>query len=112
MGELTAFFGACDIAFVGGSLVPTGGHNMIEAAAWNVPVLTGPHLFNFTEVSQLLLANDAMRLCETEQQLVDQSLELLGNQQQRDAMGRAAGRVVEANRGALEKLVVIIAGLI
>ena len=55
MGELMTFFGACDIAFVGGSLVATGGHNMIEPAAWGVPVLTGPHLFNFTEASQLLV---------------------------------------------------------
>jgi 3-deoxy-D-manno-octulosonic-acid transferase len=112
MGELTAFFGACDIAFVGGSLVPTGGHNMIEPAAWKVPVLAGPHLFNFTEVSQLLLSHDAMRVCETGEQLVEQSLELLGDQHQRDAMGEAAGLVAGANRGALAKLVAIIAGFI
>tara|TARA_B110000238_G_scaffold44725_1_gene48298 strand:+ start:448 stop:1767 length:1320 start_codon:yes stop_codon:yes gene_type:complete len=112
MGELTAFFGACDIAFVGGSLVPTGGHNMIEPAAWKVPVLAGPHLFNFTEVSQLLLSHDAMRVCETGEQLVEQSLELLGDQHQRDAMGEAAGFVAGANRGALAKLVAIIAGFI
>jgi len=58
------------------------------------------------------LAHDAMRVCETEEQLVEQSLELLGDKQQRNAMGEAAGLVAEGNRGALAKLVAIIAGLI
>uniref|UniRef100_UPI001866FC86 lipid IV(A) 3-deoxy-D-manno-octulosonic acid transferase n=1 Tax=Microbulbifer hainanensis TaxID=2735675 RepID=UPI001866FC86 len=54
MGELLQFYGACDVAFVGGSLVPVGGHNMIEPAAWGVPVICGPHLHNFATVAQLM----------------------------------------------------------
>jgi 3-deoxy-D-manno-octulosonic-acid transferase len=108
MGELMTFFGACDIAFVGGSLVPTGGHNMIEPAAWGVPVLTGPHLFNFSEASQLLLEGGAMQICHSADQMAEQVVELLQNQTQRAEMGSAAQRIAEANRGALDRLLNLI----
>jgi 3-deoxy-D-manno-octulosonic-acid transferase len=108
MGELMSFFGACDIAFVGGSLVPTGGHNMIESAAWGVPVLTGPHLFNFSEASQLLLEGGAMQICDSADQMAEQVVELLQNQVQRTEMGNAAQRIAEANRGALNRLLNLI----
>jgi len=108
MGELMCFFGACDIAFVGGSLVPNGGHNMIEPAAWGVPVLSGPHLFNFSEASQLLLNGGAMQICHSADQMAEQVVELLQNQAQRDEMGSAAQRIAEANRGALDRLLSLI----
>ena len=108
MGELMVFFGACDVAFVGGSLVATGGHNMIEPAAWGVPVLTGPHLFNFTEASQLLLAADGMLVCHDADDLAEQCIALLGNKDRRQEMGNAARLVAEANRGALDKLMSVI----
>ena len=108
MGELMVFFGACDVAFVGGSLVATGGHNMIEPAAWGVPVLTGPHLFNFTEASQLLLAADGMLVCSDAAELAEQCISLMGNKGRRQEMGNAARLVAEANRGALDKLMSVI----
>ncbi len=108
MGELMSFFGACDIAFVGGSLVPSGGHNMIEPAAWGVPVLTGPHLFNFSEASQLLLEGGAMQIYHSADQMAEQVVELLQNQVQRTEMGNAAQRIAEANRGALDRLLNLI----
>ena len=55
MGELPLFYAASDVAFVGGSLVHTGGHNMLEPAALGIPVVTGPNVFNFTEISELLI---------------------------------------------------------
>jgi 3-deoxy-D-manno-octulosonic-acid transferase len=112
MGELMAFYGACDLTFVGGSLVPTGGHNMIEPAAWGVPILTGPHLFNFAEASQLLLAADAMQVCDSAETLAEQMIKLLQNPQRRDAMGKSARQIAEANRGALEKLMAVIKPLL
>ncbi len=112
MGELMTFYGACDIAFVGGSLVATGGHNMIEPAAWGKPVLTGPHLFNFTEASQLLLDADAMRVCKDASELAEQCLGLFKRKQRREKMGNAAHLIAEANRGALDKLVALIARFI
>lgn len=108
MGELMAFYGACDIAFVGGSLVATGGHNMIEPAAWGVPVLTGPHLFNFTEASQILLDGDAMLVCNDANQLAEQCIALLNSQQRREQVGGQARLIAEANRGALDKLIAVI----
>ena len=108
MGELMVFFGACDVAFVGGSLVATGGHNMIEPAAWGVPVLTGPHLFNFTEASQLLLAADGMLVCNDAAELAEQCISLMGNKGRRQEVGNAARLVAEANRGALDKLMSVI----
>ena len=108
MGELMTFFGACDIAFVGGSLVATGGHNMIEPAAWGVPVLTGPHLFNFTEASQLLLEGKAMAICHNADQLAERCVELFQDAQLRSQIGDAAQRIAETNRGALDKLLALI----
>ncbi len=103
MGELLMLFGVADVAFVGGSLVPVGGHNLLEPAAWQKPVLTGPHLHNFTAISQLLdeagglsVVNDAGALAMT-------LLALLDDAARCRAQGEAAAAVVEANRGALEK---------
>jgi len=62
MGEMMRFYAACDIAFVGGSLVPLGGHNVLEPAALGVPVVVGPHMFNFLEITQQLAAGGALRL--------------------------------------------------
>ena len=109
MGELMMFFGACDLAFIGGSLVPTGGHNMIEAAAWGAPVITGPHLFNFAEASRLLLNADAMIICDDAAGLAESVGHLLEDKARRTLRGEAARLVAEANRGALDRLLAIIA---
>lgn len=61
MGELLLFYAAADLAFVGGSLVATGGHNVLEPALLGLPVLFGPHMFNFTEAGERLLAVEAAR---------------------------------------------------
>ena len=61
MGELPVMLGSADVAFIGGSLVPTGGHNMLEASAQGVPVCFGPHLFNVAAISELLLEAGAAR---------------------------------------------------
>ena len=108
MGELLVFFGACDIAFVGGSLVPTGGHNLIEPAAWQVPVLSGPHLFNFADVSRLLLEAGGMAICKDAQAIADTVVGLLGDPDAAAQMGGAAKIVAEKNRGALERLLAVI----
>lgn len=104
MGELLTLFGAADIAFVGGSLVPVGGHNLIEPAAWGLPIITGRHLFNFAEAARLLQGAEAMLLTEDEQSLAEQVIELSVNQDKRRQMGENAQAVARANRGALEKL--------
>ena len=108
MGELLLFFGACDIAFVGGSLIPVGGHNLIEPAIWSVPVLSGPHLFNFSEASQLLREAQGMAICENAEAMAELVVSLLQDPQAAMRMGDAAKSVAENNRGALERLLGII----
>ena len=108
MGELMTFFGACDIAFVGGSLVANGGHNMIEPAAWGKPTLSGLSVFNFAEVSRLLAEAGGLSLVEDAAVLAETVIELIQNPQQARQMGQSAQQVAEANRGALERLLKVI----
>ena len=108
MGELMTFFGACDIAFVGGSLVANGGHNMIEPAAWGKPTLSGLSVFNFAEVSRLLAEAGGLSLVEDAAVLAERVIELIQNPQQARQMGQSAQQVAEASRGALERLLTVI----
>ncbi|OUS14134.1 3-deoxy-D-manno-octulosonic acid transferase [Gammaproteobacteria bacterium 53_120_T64] len=112
MGELLSFCGASDITFVGGSLVAVGGHNLIEPAAWGVPVLSGPHLFNFTEVARLLSEAGGLALCATARELAEQVVNLLADAECYRQMSSAALAVTEANRGALDRLTALLASQI
>ncbi|UTW44778.1 lipid IV(A) 3-deoxy-D-manno-octulosonic acid transferase [bacterium SCSIO 12696] len=112
MGELLAFCGASDVVFMGGSLVPVGGHNVIEPAAWGVPVVSGPYLFNFAEASQLLLEADGLQVCNGSEQIAVAVDELVSDPDHRHTMGAAANTVAEQNRGALEKLLKLISPLV
>jgi len=103
MGELPVFLGAADAAFVGGSLVDIGGHNVLEPAAFGVPVVFGPHMHNFVAISELLLASDAARQVSDAEGLADVVLRWLGDASERARIGENGRRVVEANRGALDR---------
>jgi 3-deoxy-D-manno-octulosonic-acid transferase len=103
MGELLLMYSVCDVAFVGGSLVPVGGHNMLEPAALGKPILTGPQLFNFAEISQMLFAAKGMIQIENANQLAERVTEFFGNENYRNEFGNHARGVVEANRGSLAK---------
>lgn len=108
MGELPLYLGASDVAFVGGSLVPVGGHNVLEPASLGVPVLFGPHMFNFEQASALLLAAGAARQIDGAPALAATLTELLEDGARRAAMGRAGQDVVRVNRGALQRLATLI----
>lgn len=108
MGELLLLFGASDIAFVGGSLVANGGHNFIEPAAWQLPLLSGPHVFNFAEVSCLLVEAGALVHVDSSAALAQQVQLLLSDKELRMARGQAARAVADANRGALATTVSLI----
>ncbi|MFY0991659.1 lipid IV(A) 3-deoxy-D-manno-octulosonic acid transferase [Halomonas sp. C05BenzN] len=103
MGELLAFYGAADLAFVGGSLVPIGGHNLLEPAALGVPVLTGPALANFEEVAGVLREADALVEVADGQALAEALDRLFGDAGERRRLAEAGRTVVVANRGALER---------
>ena len=101
MGELQLFYGAADCAFIGGSLVPTGGHNLLEAAAVGKPVVFGPHMFNFQEISQMTLERGAGVQVQEQGRLAPAVADFLGNANRRDVAGEAGRKMVEENRGAL-----------
>lgn len=104
MGELLMLYGVADVAFIGGSLVPRGGHNPLEAAAWGIPVMTGPHVFNFFDIYQRLDRGDALVRVDSHSELAAQLRELLLNESRRALLGRNAESVLTANQGALERL--------
>ncbi|MCH8544064.1 MAG: lipid IV(A) 3-deoxy-D-manno-octulosonic acid transferase [Alcanivorax sp.] len=101
MGELLALFGACDVAFVGGSLVPAGGHNLLEPAAWGLPVVTGPRLENFERIAALLTQAEALTRVSDAGSLAEAVTVLLSDATLRQRQGAAAAEVVAANTGAL-----------
>ena len=109
MGELPLFYAAADLAFIGGSLIEHGGHNPLEAAALAVPLLFGPHMFNFAAISRLLLSEHAAEQVTDVASLGNVVAALLRDAARRHAMGERAQHLVEANRGALERLLQIVA---
>jgi len=104
MGELLFLYALADIAFVGGSLVPNGGHNLLEPAALGMPVLSGPHLFNFLEISAQLRDAGALLEVQDADELARQLLELYNQPRAAERMADAGLAVLRANQGALEKL--------
>jgi 3-deoxy-D-manno-octulosonic-acid transferase len=104
MGEMLAYCAACDVAFVGGSLLPLGGQNLIEPIALGVPAIVGPHTFNFAEVTErAITAGAALRVADA-RELASTVARLLAADAERDRMRRAALAFVEAHRGATDRL--------
>ncbi len=100
LGELFAYYAACDVAFVGGSLLPLGGQNLIEAASVGKPILIGPHTFNFDAATrQAIEAGAALRVADAEA-CVEKALALLADASARASMGEAGLAFVAAHRGA------------
>ena len=104
MGDLVGLFGVADVAFVGGSLIERGGHNMLEPALWAQPVACGPHLFNFLEISQMMKSAGGLLIADDGAALERILERLLGDDRYREEVGRLAYGVVESNRGALGRL--------
>lgn len=112
MGRLEDFLAAADVAFIGGSLVPVGGHNMFEAAAYGVPVLCGPHLFNFEDAAMLLRNCGALVLVRHAQALARKIAYWLDNESARKSVGLTAADVAASQRGALDKHMATIASFL
>ena len=104
MGELLFLYALADIAFVGGSLVANGGHNLLEPAALGKPVLSGPHLFNFLEIAAQLRDAGALSEVENAAQLAGRVATLLNEPSEMQSMSQAGLSVLKANQGALERL--------
>jgi 3-deoxy-D-manno-octulosonic-acid transferase len=112
LGELLFMYAVSDVAFVGGSFISVGGHNMLEPAVLRKPVLTGPILFNFSEVSQLLLSANGMHIVNNAGELAENVLRFFADDEYRKRTGDNAYHVVRSNRGALQKQFDIIKSLI
>jgi len=100
------------VVFVGGSLVPTGGHNVLEPAVFGKPIVFGPHMENFREIADAFVAADAAVRLDGEGQLEITLVELLGDPVRRARMGAAARALVEANRGAKDKTMMVLETLL
>jgi len=105
MGELMALYGACDLALVGGSMVERGGHNPLEPAAWGIPVLSGPHIFNFQTIYQQLEDRKAYVPVDSAESLAREVIALFADGSRCRELGVSAHRLVEENRGTLEEIV-------
>jgi len=101
MGELPVLYAGADVAFVGGSLVNIGGHNMLEPAALGLPVVFGPYLYNFAEISHALCEAGAATEVANVEELAECVKALLADANQRHAQGENGRQFVAANRGAL-----------
>ncbi|MFN7278480.1 MAG: 3-deoxy-D-manno-octulosonic acid transferase, partial [Betaproteobacteria bacterium] len=108
MGEMFAYYASSDVAFVGGSLVPLGGQNLIEAAATGCPVLTGPHTFNFADASRLAVESGAARVVHDPAELADAAHQLLTDAAARARMGEAALAFAAAHGGATARTLSLI----
>lgn len=108
MGEMLWFYAACDVAFVGGSLAPIGGHNLLEPAALGRPILVGPHTFNATEMTDELIASGGVLRVLDSEQLGSTLTRLLGRADERAAIGAAAFAGMERQRGAVVRTMLII----
>ncbi len=104
MGELLLLYGASDMAFVGGSLIDNGGHNMLEPAAWALPIVTGPSDYNFLAISQLLQQKGGLVTIDNAAQMAAQLTLWIESAELRRLTGEAAAKVVSDNRGALQVL--------
>ncbi|WP_404840862.1 3-deoxy-D-manno-octulosonic acid transferase [Alkalilimnicola ehrlichii] len=108
LGELSTFYAAADLAFIGGSLAPLGGHNALEAAVLSVPVVIGPNYFNATEVTEALIAANAAYCVDNAESLAERVNALLDDASLREKMGASGRAFVKEGRGALGRVLELI----
>ncbi|MBI1941442.1 MAG: 3-deoxy-D-manno-octulosonic acid transferase [Acidobacteria bacterium] len=104
IGELAGIFAVANVVFMGGSLVPTGGHNLLEAAFWNKPILFGPHMQNFRDMAELFLRSGAAVQIRDHQELARSVIELIENPDRCRQLGEAARNLLEQESGATRRI--------
>jgi 3-deoxy-D-manno-octulosonic-acid transferase len=112
IGELAQLYQLATVVFVGGSLVPAGGHNILEPALYGKPIVFGPHMENFGEIAETFLGNGAAIQVRSEAELETTLLSLVGDPVRRARVGAAARALVESNRGARDRTLVVIRDLL
>ena len=112
MGELMTFYAGSDVAFVGGSLAKIGGHNLLEPAALELPILTGPHTYNAADIAELFQASGVAQVVHNADGLAGATITLLEDSAKRQQLGAAGKQLIGANRGALDRLVALLEPLL
>jgi 3-deoxy-D-manno-octulosonic-acid transferase len=112
MGEVPLFYAASDVAFVGGTLVPVGGHNLLEPAALGLPVVAGPHLFNTQDIADMFVNIGALTRVTDAEQLAVAVTRLLQDKHTAQRLGNLGRDIVVSNRGALDRLLRLLDPLI
>ncbi len=112
LGELPPFYAAGDVAFVGGSLVPIGGHNLLEPAALGLPVVAGPHNFNSADIARMLVERGAVTIVPDAAAAAGTIGDLLADPTLRERMGTIGRKAVDDNRGAVGRLMVFLEPLL
>ena len=112
MGDLLRMLGASDVAFIGGSLVPVGGHNMLEPLAMGTPAITGPHVFNFQMVAELLTQQNVLVTVNSPLALGEAVVDMLEDRAKRIGLSQRGKRIVDENRGAVDRLFQLIQSII
>jgi len=112
MGELPMFYAASDIAFVGGTLVPVGGHNLLEPAALGLPIVTGPHLFNTQDIANMFSEKGASLQVQDAAGLAAALKHLFQDSDEAEAMASKGRTILADNRGALQRLLTLMEPLI
>ena len=104
MGELLLFYAASDVAFVGGSMVPVGGHNILEPASLGLPIITGKHMFSQRDMVNLFIKNRAVDIVNNENELANKVILYIQNTQNRHKQSIKVKKVVSHRQGALDSL--------
>jgi 3-deoxy-D-manno-octulosonic-acid transferase len=112
IGELAQLYQIATAVFVGGSLVPAGGHNILEPAVHGRPIIFGPHMDNFAEIADAFLTNGAAIQIRTDRELEDAVGSLMGDPVRRMRLGAAARALVDQNRGSKDKTLNVLAELL
>jgi 3-deoxy-D-manno-octulosonic-acid transferase len=112
IGELAQVYQVATAVFVGGSLVPAGGHNILEPALYGKPIIFGPHMENFREIVDTFLASGAAIQVSSARELEDAVMSLMGDPVRRARLGAAAKALVEANRGAKDRTMRVVTDLL
>lgn len=111
IGELAQLYQIATAVFVGGSLVPAGGHNILEPAVFGKPIVFGPHMQNFAEIAETFLRNGAAVQVRTDRELEEAMVSLMSDPVRRARLGAAARALVDANRGARDRTIAAIASV-
>ena len=111
MGEMATYYAASDVAFIGGSLLPFGGQNLIEACALGAPVLIGPHTYNFAEAGQKAIEAGAAVRIKSAEDLAGRARDLLANPETLQRMSEAGLEFTRAHQGATQRVMRMLADL-